>query len=122
MANIVKSSSAIPSVVMENLPIPSETAVALEALQKALDAGVTAAKNREDAKTERSLINAKKEIQLAAISAETERGIANDRNIHERRMSLIQSIGTLITSNAQALTPEIMAAAQFLLQVLREER
>ena len=51
MANIVKSSSAIPSVVMENLPIPSETEVALEALQKALDAGVTAAKNREDAKT-----------------------------------------------------------------------
>lgn len=122
MANIVKSSGVIPSVTMKNLPNSSETEVALEALQKALDAGVTAAKNREDAKTERALINAKKEIQLAAISAETERGIANDRNIHERRMSLIQSIGTLITSNAQALTPEIMAAAQFLLQVLREER
>lgn len=68
------------------------------------------------------MILAKKEIELKSIEAQTRRGIASDRNLHERRMELIRAISRLITENATSLTPEIMSAAQFLLNVLREEK
>ena len=109
------------------LPVPisgTEIAVdaALESFQRALDAGVAIAKSREDGKTARALILAKQEIELKTIDAQTKRGIANDRNLHERRLELIRSIGKLMTENAASLTPEIMDAAKFLLEVLREEQ
>lgn len=130
MAGLMKANRDVPAPIPDQVPgqfpegtlLPSEVQVAMEALQRALDAGVTMAKNHEDAKTERALIVAKKEIQIAAIESDTQRGIASDRNLHERRMAIIQSIGSLITNNAQVLTPDIMSAAQFLLQVLREEK
>ena len=117
MANLVRSAS--------NLPAPisgTEVAVAMDSLQRALDTAVSIAKAREDAKTERALILAKQEIALKSIDAQTRRGIASDRNLHERRLELIRSIGKLMTENAGHLTPEIMDAAKFLLDVLREEK
>ncbi len=106
------------------LPIPGnpEVVAALESLQRALDAGVAIAKNREDGKTERALILAKKDVEIAAIEAQTRGAIEHDRMVHEERLSLIRSIGQLITENAKSLTPEIMEAARFLLDVLREEK
>ena len=103
-------------------PMPAEVDLALQAFQSAMDTAVTIAAKREDSKTERALILAKKEIEVAVIEANTRREIASDKNIHQRRMLLIQKIGDLLVNNAQALTPEIMSAANFLLQILREER
>ena len=102
--------------------MPAEVEVALQAFQSAMDTAVTIAAKREDSKTERALILAKKEIEVAVIEANTRREIASDKNIHQRRMLLIQKIGDLLVNNAQALTPEIMSASNFLLQILREER
>lgn len=102
--------------------IPSEVEVALQAFQSAMDTAVAIAAKREDSKTERALILAKKEIEITAIEANTRREIANNQNVHQRRMVLIQKIGDLLVNNAQTLTPEIMSAANLLLQVLREER
>ena len=117
MANLMASVPNMPA------PIPDrEVMIALDSFQRALDADVAIAKSREDGKTERALILAKQEIELKAIEAHTKRGIANDRNLHERRLELIRAIGRLMTENAANLTPEIMSAAQFLLSVLREER
>lgn len=117
MPNLVPSASNIPA------PIQSmEIMTALDSFQRALDAGVAIAKSREDGKTERALILAKQEIELKTIDAQTRRGIASDRNLHERRLELIRTIGRLMTENAANLTPEIMSAAQFLLSILREER
>lgn len=44
------------------LPVPNkpEVEAVLESLQRALDAGVAIAKSREDGKTERALISAKR--------------------------------------------------------------
>ena len=108
---------------ISKLPIPvsgTEIAVdvALDSFQRALDAGVAIAKSREDGKTARTLILAKQEIEWKTIEAQ----IANDRNLHERRLEWIRLIGKLITENASNLTPEIMNAAKFLLDVLREEQ
>ena len=111
-----------PSPIPAPVPMPQDVEIALQAFQNALDTAVAIAAKREDSKTERTLILAKKEIEVAAIEANTQREIANDRNIHQRSMLLIQKIGDLLLNNAQALTPEIMSAANFLLQILREER
>ena len=67
------------------------------------------------------MILAQKEAQVFAVEAETKRGMENDRYLHERRMTLIQFIGGLLTQNDRTLTPEILSAAQVLLQALREE-
>ena len=106
---------------------------ALEAFQRALDAGVQIAKSNNDAKTERALIAAKKDIQLEAIlsqketqiaqiEADTRRSMERDRQLHDRRMDIIRTINRLILENAATLTPEILEGAKILLQVLREER
>lgn len=119
-----KSNSKLPAPTPSPIPspMPSDIEAALLMFQRAMDTAVTIAAKREDSKTERALILAKKEIEIATIEANTQREIANDQNIHQRRMMLIQKIGDLLVNNAQALTPEIMDAAKFLLQVLREER
>lgn len=118
MTNLARISPDSP------LPIPSgtEVEVALAAFQRALAAGVEIAKTREDGKTERELILAQKEMQIAAIEKQTENAIAHDHEVHENRRVLIRMIGQLITENAQNLTPEIMEAARLLLDALREER
>jgi len=121
MSHLVPTAPNMPIPAPDNLP-NTEITVALASLQHALDAGVAIAKQREDGKTERSLILAKKEIELKSIDAQTRRGISNDRNLHERRLELIRAISRLLTENATNLTPEIMSAAQFLLNTLREEK
>lgn len=103
-------------------PTPIEVDLAMQAFQRTLDSAIAIAAKYEDAKTERALISAKKEIEIAAIEAATQRGIANDRNIHERRMQIIQIIGNLLMANTQSLNSDIMEKANFLLQVLREEQ
>ena len=119
-----KSNSKLPAPTPSPIPspIPSDIEAALLVFQSAMDTAVAIAAKHEDSKTERALILAKKEIEIAVIESNTQREIANDQNIHQRRMMLIQNIGDLLVNNAQSLTPEIMDAAKFLLQVLREER
>ena len=124
MNQLCKSGGKLPIPTPPPLPgpIPSNIDIALETFQRAMDTAVAIAAKREDARTERALITAKKEIEIAAIEATTQREMANDQHIHERRLMLIQYIGNLLVNNAQALTPEIMSAANALLQALREER
>lgn len=101
---------------------PMQAQLALGALQEALNAGVIAAKNHEDAMTERALIRAKQEIEIYSIEAATQRNMANDRDVNTRRMALISIIQKLFADNAQTLTPEIFSAAQIVVSLLREER
>lgn len=104
-------------------PIPKDpttvgVTVALETLKQALDAGVEIARNREIGQTQRAAILAEKEVRIAQISGEIQRGMANDRLRHEQKMELIGVIKELLVPNANSLTPEITSAAQMLLQEL----
>lgn len=107
------------------VPVPSDptaigVSVALDAFKQALNAGVEIARNREIGQTQRAAILAEKEVRIAQISGEIQRGMANDRLKHEQRMELIGIVKDLLVSNASTLTPEITAAAQMLLKTLRE--
>ena len=104
------------------LPIPGGMEISV--ITTGINALVDYAKAREDGKTQRALMMAKKEIELAAIDGKTKieianirRAMENDKEFHAQRMEIIRSIGTLITENATRLTPEMMTGAQFLLQV-----
>ena len=116
---MLRGSNSLPSHTGTGMPM--EVEVALQGLQQALDAGVSVAKAREDGKTARAMILAQKEVRIFAVEAETKRGMEQDGYLHERRMTLIQFIGNLLTQSDRMPTPEILSAAQVLLQALREE-
>lgn len=107
------------------IPIPNDpttigVSVAMDALKQALSAGVEIARNREIGQTQRAAILAEKEVRIAQISGEIQRGMANDRQKHEQKMELIAIIKDLLVPNANTLTPEITSTAQMLLQILKD--
>ncbi len=94
--------------------------MALDALQQTLNAGVEISKNREIGRVQRAAILADKEVRIAQIHGEIQRGMANDRDKHRQKMELISIIRDLLVPNAQNLTPEITASAQMLLKELKD--
>lgn len=107
------------------VPVPGDptmigVSVAVEALQQALHAGVEIAKTREIGRTQRAIALAEKEVRIAQINGEIQRGIVNDRLKHEQKMELIGIVRDLLVPNANTLTPEITSAAKMLLQTLGE--
>ena len=101
---------------------PPEVSVAIAAFQSVISAGVEAAKNHDDAVTQRALISAQKQFQIAQLDYQRAIETKNLEDIHQRRMQLIKGISDLLVTNASNLTPEILSASQILLQALREER
>lgn len=107
------------------VPIPGDpttvaVSAAVDVLKQALNAGVEIARNREIGQTQRAAILAEKEVRIAQISGEIQRGMAGDRQKHDQKMELIGIIKDLLVPNANTLTPEITAAAQMLLQSLKD--
>ena len=107
------------------VPIPSDptaigVTVAVDVLKQALSAGIEIARNHEIAQTQRAAILAEKEVRIAQISGEIQRGMANDQQKHEQKMNLIGIIRDLLVPHADAITPEIKSAAEMLLQSLKD--
>ena len=95
------------------IPIPNDpTTIGVSVAMDAL--------NREIGQTQRAAILAEKEVRIAQISGEIQRGMANDRQKHEQKMELIAIIKDLLVPNANTLTPEITSTAQMLLQTLKD--
>ena len=104
-------------------PIPPEMIPvnsALEVLQTALTAGIEAYAKAEDAKTQRALILAKKEIAALSVEAETQRAMQKEDHLHESRMKILHIVEKLLMEHAESLTPEILSATQSLIDCLRE--
>lgn len=112
--------SSVPGSVLDT-PTTVGVSAAIETLKQALSAGVEIARNHEIGQTQRAAILAEKEVRITQISGEIQRGMANDRMEHEQKMELIGAVKDLLVSNANNLTPEIISAAQMLLQELRRQ-
>lgn len=108
-----------------NLPVPMPPEVmavnsAMEAFQTALQVGVEIYAKAEDAKTQRALITAQKEIAALTVEAETQKTMHSEELLHERRMKVLQIIEDLLMSQAENLTPGILSAAQLMINCLQE--
>lgn len=108
-----------------NLPVPMPPEVmavnrAMEAFQTALRAGVEIYAKAEDAKTQRALILAEKEIKALSIEAETQKAMHREDLLHESRMKILHIVERLLVEHAESLTPDILSATQVLMSCLRE--
>ena len=104
-------------------PMPPEVMAvnsAMEAFQTALQVGVEIYAKAEDAKTQRALITAQKEIAALTVEAETQKAMHSEELLHERRMKVLQIIEDLLMSHAENLTPGILSAAQLMINCLQE--
>ena len=109
----------------KQLPVPMPPEMlplngALEVFQTALNAGVAIYAKAEDAKTQRALITAQKEIAALTVEAETQKAMHSEELLHERRMKALQIIEDLLMSHAENLTPGILSAAQLMINCLQE--
>lgn len=118
MYEIQKSSPSLPTIPTN--PSIGGVSVALDTLREALNAGVEIARANEIGRTQRTAILANKEVEIAKISEEIKRGMASDRLKHEQKMELIRIVSGLLVPNAKELTPDIVSAAQMVLQTLKE--
>ena len=117
------SNLTIPNNKQLPVPMPPETLPinsALEAFQTALKAGVEIYAKAEDAKTQRALILAEKEVQALSIKAETQKAMHREDLLHESRMQILHIVESLLVNHAESLTPEILSITQLLLSSLRE--
>lgn len=108
-----------------NLPAPMPPEViaansAMEAFQTALQVGVEMYAKAEDAKTQRALILAEKEIRALSIEAETQKAMHREDLLHESRMKILHIVEKLLVEHAESLTPGILSAAQLMINCLQE--
>ena len=101
----------------KQLPVPMPPEMlplngALEVFQTALNAGVAIYAKAEDAKTQRALILAEKEIQALSIKAETQKAMHREDLLHESRMKILHIVERLLVEHAESLTPDILSATQ----------
>ena len=101
-------------------PIPPEMVPVNSALEVLLTAGIEAYAKAEDAKTQRALILAKKEIAALSVEAETQKAMQKEDHLHESRMKILHIVEKLLMEHAESLTPEILSATQSLIDCLRE--
>lgn len=85
-----------------------------------MNAGVAIYAKAEDAKTQRALILAEKEIQALSIEAETQKAMHREDLLHESRMKILHIVERLLVEHAESLTPDILSATQILINCLRE--
>ena len=119
MNELQKRSTNLPMPVPDD-PTTIGVSVALEVLSHALNTAVEITRQSEAGKTQRAAILAEKEVRIAQISEEIKRGIASDRDRHEQKMKLISIVRDLLVPNASDLTPEIVSAAEDVMQTLKE--
>lgn len=117
------SNLTVPNNKQLPVPMPPEMLSlngALEVFQTALNAGVAIYAKAEDAKTQRALILAEKEIQALSIEAETQKEMHREDLLHESRMKILHIVERLLVEHAESLTPDILSATQILISCLRE--
>lgn len=120
MMNDLQRQSVNTPMPLHSDPTTVGISVALDTLKQALNAGVEVMKLREIGQTQRVSILAEKEVKIAQIREEIKRGMADDQHRHDQKMELISIVRDLLVPNAPGLTPEIITAAQGVLQCLKE--